>query len=65
MKYTLIEAIKYINQHLPNEVVMSIGYEDGTGYKFYYTTTKNQKSQFLHIPVNYSIKLTENKHDIL
>ena len=53
MKYTLIEAIKYIEQH-SNQIVTSIGYEDGTGYKFYYTSTKHTKSQFLHMPNNIS-----------
>ena len=59
MKYTLIEAIKYIEQH-SNQIVTSIGYEDGTGYKFYYTSTKHTKPQFLHIPNNIS-KITNEQ----
>jgi hypothetical protein len=64
MKYTLIEALDYIKKH-SNRTITSIGYDGESGYKFYYTTTDNPKPQHLHIPVNYSIKPTENKHEIL
>jgi hypothetical protein len=63
-KYTLIEAIKYIETH-SNQTVTSIGYEDGSGYKFYYTSTKHSKPQYCHIPNNVNAKITENKYEVI
>ena len=61
MKYTLIEAIKHIEQ-TTNKVVASIGYEDGSGCSFNYTTMDEfDKPKFIRIPNKVGIFKVINK----